>query len=279
MALEMTTPVVLRTCCWSVITVQRYASFTPYLPSVKPMESLGVFAKYWQPGRVKTRLAAAIGDESAAQLHRLFLRALLRRLEPLGYRHVLAFTPVERRDLFAAIGGEQWDLQSQGDGDLGERMHRFLANEVSAGAGRVVVLGSDSPSLPLHYVTEAFEQLRRVPVVLGPSDDGGYYLVGIASASGIPAIFDGISWGTPNVWQSTVERLRAAGIEYAELPRWYDVDQLPDLLRLRDELASVAPEDTVLATLRREVAEIVKLRENLNSHEFRDPEKQSGTES
>ncbi len=83
------------------------------------MESLGVFAKYWQPGRVKTRLAATIGDENAAQLHRLFLRALLRRLEPLGYRKVLAFTPVERRDLFATVGGEQWDLQSQGGGDLG----------------------------------------------------------------------------------------------------------------------------------------------------------------
>lgn len=225
--------------------------------SVISMDSLGVFAKYWRPGLVKTRLAASIGDEESARLHLVFLRTLLRRLQTLGDRKVLVFSPVEQQEEFAAVSGEPWKLRCQGDGDLGERMSRFLADEISAGADRVLVLGSDSPSLPLPYVAEAFEQLRRVPVVLGPSDDGGYYLIGLANAGEIPPIFNDIAWGTPAVWQATVDQLRSAGIEYAELPAWYDVDQLPDLLRLHEELASVAPREPALLELKREVAEVV----------------------
>jgi glycosyltransferase A (GT-A) superfamily protein (DUF2064 family) len=104
----------------------------------------------------------------------------------------------------------------------------------------------------------AIRQLPDAPVALGPSADGGYYLLGISSAIPLPPIFEGITWGTPTVLQETVALLQDAGIAYSMLPVWYDVDQHSDLQRLSDELSSAPQLDEPLAALAPVVTEICR---------------------
>jgi rSAM/selenodomain-associated transferase 1 len=217
---------------------------------------VGVFAKYWQPGATKTRLGRVIGDERAGRLSQIFLATLLQRLAALPGDKQLWFSPHEREAEFAELAGPVWTLVCQGEGHLGERLCRFFATAAHDGVGRSIAVGSDSPTLPVEFILQAFDNLVRYRVVLGPSDDGGYYLLGIAGFS--PPIFDGISWGTPSVWPETVARLAELQLPFAELPRWYDVDQVGDLDRLAEELAGSADQD--LAVLRQVVAEILESR-------------------
>lgn len=214
------------------------------------MRQLGIFAKFWTPGEVKTRLAATIGHERAAELHRACLTTLLARLRELADRRVLAFSPAEQRAGFQAIAGA-WSLEVQSTGDLGERMRHHLAAAFRTGAESAVLIGSDSPTLPLAFIEEAYERLREVPVVLGPSDDGGYYLIGLSRPD--PPLFDRISWSTGEVWQQTVERLTAANWSYHQLPPWYDVDTADDLARLRAELMGPLAGTPAFDDLRRAV--------------------------
>ncbi len=201
------------------------------------MNQLGVFAKYWLPGAVKTRLAAVVGPRRASQLYLAFLEALLRRCESLDARRTLVYSPESRSGEFQELVGQSsWTLRPQGGGDLGRRLERYLSASFASGAQRVAVIGSDSPNLPLDYVRQAFERLRDHPVVLGPASDGGYYLVGASGA--VPPIFDDITWSTDSVWRQTTARLERARIPFAELPAWYDVDDANDLARLRAELAA-----------------------------------------
>ncbi len=195
-------------------------------------EQLGVFAKYWQPGAVKTRLAATIGDAGASRLYKQFVKTLLCRFDTIADRRVLAYAPADTREEFVDLAAGRWELTPQADGNLGQRMSAFFHAALASGSQRVVLIGSDSPTLPVLLVREAFSQLESHDVVLGPSDDGGYYLIGAAGQ--VPAVFDQITWSTPRVWPQTIERLEHAGVRYFVLPPWYDVDD-------QQRLGSVAP--------------------------------------
>lgn len=199
------------------------------------MKQFGVFAKYWQPGAVKTRLGEAIGNERAGELYRVFLATTCRRFEAIGDHRVLACTPAERRADFEALAGPAWVNESQSKGDLGCRMRDYFAAAFEKGADRVVLIGSDTPTLPLEFVEQAFDLLAEHPVVLGPSEDGGYYLVGASDA--VPPIFAGVSWSSPAVWSQTTCLLKEAGCAFGILPRWYDVDDQRTLHRLYEELS------------------------------------------
>jgi len=216
------------------------------------MEQFGTFAKYWQPGAVKTRLAATVGDAAASGLYRRFLDTLLGRFGNVAQRRVLAYTPPERRAEFAALAADTWSLEPQAAGDLGQRMQHYFTEAFRSGADRAVLIGSDSPTLPLEYVTAAFDLLKTFPVVLGPADDGGYYLVGAAGE--VPPIFAGVAWSTSLVWSQTQSLLQAAGIRCGVLPAWYDVDDLAGLRRMDRELAEHSPLDETLRPLREDVA-------------------------
>ncbi len=198
---------------------------------------LGMFVKYWRPGEVKTRLAADVGAVKAAHLYRCFVTTLSRRLADCHAHRHLVYWPTTRRDAIRAVVGDAWQLAPQSQGDLGTRMRSFFEqyqSERSHAAPRIVLIGSDSPTLPLAYIEQAFVSLRDKPVVLGPTNDGGYYLVGACGV--VPPIFEGISWSTPRVWQQTMDRLAVAALPSATLPTWYDVDALRDLHTLREEL-------------------------------------------
>jgi len=214
---------------------------------------------------VKTRLAATVGAQRAADLYRAFLETVLVRfsrstfsgsqsvagsspqsvasqsvgtqIEPVDQRchTVLAYSPRERRDDFARLSSDQWALEPQADGDLGARMRAYFETALSAGYNSVLLIGSDAPTLPTARIVEAFAALERVPVVLGPADDGGYYLVG--AHAHLPDIFDKIDWGTSEVWDQTVHRLQVLSTPFAELDPWYDVDDEEGLQRLQLELS------------------------------------------
>lgn len=200
---------------------------------------LAIFAKYWAPGAVKTRLVRAVGAEAAAEFHRVCVETLAMRLAGVEAERILVHAPDEQGPAFAQFVTKGWRLLPQGAGNLGTRLERFFNWAFGGGATRAAVVGADSPTLPIEYVRLAFERLGEFPVVLGPADDGGYYLV--AARPPTPPIFDEIEWGSPQVWPQTMARLKAAQIPCGILPLWYDVDTPADLVRLAEELARFEP--------------------------------------
>lgn len=211
-------------------------------------ECLGLFAKYWHPGLVKTRLAKSIGPERAAAAYLQFVSTLLERLGACSEQRWLAYSPSERASQFETILPGGWKLEPQAAGDLGLRMKSFFERRFAAGCQRVVLLGSDSPNVPLEYIRQAFDQLQGHDVVLGPTEDGGYWLVG--AAGGVPDVFEAIPWSTPQVWSATLAAIRTAGLSHAVLPTWYDIDEHDDLFRLMTDLRRDSGGEPALDRLR-----------------------------
>jgi rSAM/selenodomain-associated transferase 1 len=197
---------------------------------------LGLFAKLPVAGRVKTRLAAGSSPAWAADVARAFLLDCVQRLSAIDARRVLAYAPPDAASYFADVTGRRFTLAAQPDGDLGMRMRTFFEDELRQGADHVVLLGTDSPTVPLDYVRQAFASLDGADVVLGPATDGGYYLVGCGGRA--PPIFQDMTWGHGDVLADTVARL-GDGWRLALLPPWYDVDTMDDWRMLRGHVAAM----------------------------------------
>ncbi len=221
------------------------------------MQQIGVFAKYWEPGKVKTRLAATIGNRRASRIYRAFVETLLKRLSNVGQRRILAVTPPERAEDFAMVAGEAWTVELQGHGNLGARMKQYFDAGFERSARCVVLLGSDSPDVPLEFVEQAFDMLTEFPVVLGPTTDGGYYL--IAARDNTPQVFDHIAWSTPSVWTDTIEQLDRAGLGYGQLPQWYDVDDSESLAQIVENLRTSDNLECALEELQHRLGEELNL--------------------
>lgn len=199
-------------------------------------ERLMVFAKAPVPGRVKTRLE--LPPTTAARLHAAFVRDVVARHQRPGRR----VTVWRALDADHALWGELVDrhgvrLATQRGDDLGARMAAAFGEEL-AGGGPVVVLGTDSPSLPPRLVDAAFAALDEVPAVVGPACDGGYYLLGLRGA--VPPVFPAdMPWGTGEVLTRTLRALATSGAPFRVLDPWYDVDRLADLMLLKYHLPSL----------------------------------------
>ncbi len=210
------------------------------------MRVLGLFAKQPQPGIVKTRLAGQSSDDWAVGVAAAFLADTVDRLEGVAAHRVLVFTPRDAEDFFKEVAKGRFTLTAQVEGDLGERMAAFLADQFAAGAKSIVIVGTDSPTLPITFVEQAFQELEQVDVVLGPATDGGYYLFGCARA--VPHLFEGITWSSSQVLQQTISRLDDLSsvppgltrrLTLALLPPWYDVDTLDDWRMLQGHVAAL----------------------------------------
>jgi rSAM/selenodomain-associated transferase 1 len=200
---------------------------------------LGIFGKLPVPGRVKTRLATEFGPEDAAAMHEAMLFDLIHIWDSSGVfdpgaRRVLAYAPGDAGAWFEARLPASFALRSQAEGDLGRRMQAFFAGEFERGATRVVLIGSDAPTLDPTIILHAFRCLDNCDVVLGPAADGGYYLVGSRRAP--PPVFEGVDWSTPDVLRQTADRLRKTDLSLAVLPPWYDVDTPDDCRMLAGHL-------------------------------------------
>lgn len=222
------------------------------------VDCLGVFAKHWTPGKVKTRLAATIGDVAAAKVHQALLRATLLRLGRVDGEHIDRVLVVDSPESVPAMrrfAPSPWRIEVQASGDLGARMRAFFDAQFALGRRRTVLLGSDSPNIPLQIVERAFAGLREADVALGPTADGGYYLVGAAHRT--PPIFTDMPWSSDRLYRCTLDALEQRGDRCCELPEWYDVDDIDDLHRLQGDTAAAGDADADLVQLGREVQEII----------------------
>ncbi len=201
-----------------------------------PGDILAVFARAPELGRVKTRLCPPFTADEAVRFHRALIEDTLDHLgkvkRPNFSKVLLLSRPLlQATDLDVPRG---WTIGIQSAGDLGAKLSSFFGSAFRLEAQRVVVLGCDSPTLPLEVIHDAFEDLARVDVTLGPASDGGYYLLGTRLF--LPDLFRGISWGTESVLSQTREAIERLGHSYHLLVPWYDIDRPPDLDRLREEI-------------------------------------------
>ena len=203
-------------------------------------DALVIVAKYPEPGQVKTRLGARIGNASAAALYRAFLCDLAVRFsvgaEQDGYRLHWASAPGSGR--LAQIVGAHAHVFAQRGVDFAERLYNVAVDMRSAGYRRVVIMGSDSPHLPSVFITRAFRAIGPDHVALGPAEDGGYYLIGFELDAGVPDFFRGIQMSTSQVLDETLARATALHYSVTLLPHTFDIDEVADLTRLELELWS-----------------------------------------
>lgn len=197
------------------------------------MRRLLIFLKYPAPGQVKTRLAKAIGTQAACDIYRACVELTLERMRTFRQEAVLCVDPPDALPRTREWVGAEWRLQSQRGLALGERLVDATAIAFSDGASQVVVIGTDSPWLTGDDVAAAFEALRHHHIVLGPAEDGGYYLIGLTRPQ--PALFEGIAWSSPSVYAQTRARATQLGLTTHSLREGYDVDRLEDVQRLLQE--------------------------------------------
>lgn len=190
-----------------------------------------MFAKYPEPGRCKTRLAAGVGEAAALRIYRALLDHTLAVVRATPYRKVLMADPPEHcRD------GSEWApgmdaYRPQASGDLGARLTEAFAESFAGGARKVIVIGCDCPQLSKDTVVSSFSALEHADTVLGPTVDGGYYLLGLKESR--PSLFRDIPWSTEKVFEKTLNILKFQTLSYISLDAFSDVDTLEDYERVR----------------------------------------------
>ncbi len=199
-------------------------------------DKLLIFGRYPRRGQIKTRLASYLTDRGCYQLHIALLLDTIERTRHLGdvqYLYLEGCTRAEAQTFVQLHSMTGVKVGVQRGSDLGERMWQAYTS-VGNPDDRVVFLGSDSPSVPLSFIRRAFEALTCVSCVLGPAEDGGYFLLGLSKPH--QGIFQNIPWGSPRVFQETLVKL--CNETYEILPKWYDIDVREDLFRLASDLGS-----------------------------------------
>jgi uncharacterized protein len=188
-----------------------------------------VFLKAPSPGQVKTRLGKWIGDAQAAQLYQYFVEDILTAVDALGVNSLIFFSPVNALSMLQRwLGFHRTYIPQQGD-NLGDRMAHAFRTSFGLGYQQVLIVGSDSPDLPSAYLREALETLQQDKVVIGPSEDGGYYTLGFTPHTFCPEVFQDMPWSTSQVYPLTLERLKHNAHAIQILPTWSDIDTLDDL--------------------------------------------------
>jgi rSAM/selenodomain-associated transferase 1 len=215
-----------------------------------PIEVL-VMAKAPEPEQVKTRLHGLLSPQQAADLQAALIEDTLAGCVTTAnllaspcqgspsrrVRVRLACAPGIDHPFFRRLSERTGiGLVDQGPGDLGERMWRLQARSLELGALAVVFLGVDAPAMEPLALQQAMDELEQASVVLGPAEDGGYYLLG--SIRPTPYLFHDLPWGTSQVLETTRRRLRGHEITWRELPASWDVDRPEDLVRLKQLLAA-----------------------------------------
>jgi rSAM/selenodomain-associated transferase 1 len=186
--------------------------------------ALAILLKAPRPGTVKTRLAAEIGDRQALRLYRLMVIRALAAARDAGFGATVWFTPTDAGAEMRLWLGDRLDLRPQASGDLGARL---AAAEQAVPRGRPwLAIGVDCPRLDGVLLREAGAIATRGEVVLGPTEDGGYYLIG--GRTPLPDLFDAMPWSTSRLLAETRLRLARAGVAWRELPTLRDVDTAAD---------------------------------------------------
>jgi rSAM/selenodomain-associated transferase 1 len=202
--------------------------------------ALTIMAKAPRAGKVKTRLSPPLSHEEAAALNISFLRDTAENLAAVAAQGhaagLVSYTPIGDEAAFDDLLPPGFALVPQRGDGFGERLLHAAQDILALGFASICLIDSDSPTVPRIAFEQAVDALSHPGdrLVLGPSDDGGYYLIGLKHPH--PEPFAAIDWSTSAVFAQTCARARAAALELIELPRWYDVDDAPTLTTLESEL-------------------------------------------
>jgi rSAM/selenodomain-associated transferase 1 len=188
-----------------------------------------LFIKAPLPGNVKSRLAAAIGEEAALGLYRMLVLDAVEMLGKTPHPVHLYYSPMDAREAVTGLLGTDIPLRPQTGADLGGKMEHAFRDAFAEGFSRVVLVGSDLPELDRGIIAEAFDALEREDAVLGPASDGGYYLIGFRRNTLAARAFQGIPWSTPTVFGETMKVLQAGALRVHVLPMLHDLDTAADL--------------------------------------------------
>jgi glycosyltransferase A (GT-A) superfamily protein (DUF2064 family) len=207
---------------------------------------LTLLAREPKPGRVKPSLAEVVGARQAAKLYRSFIMDLCERFAHLSVRsRVLAYGPRGSRKAVELLASRHWRLALQEGKARGQVLESLCEAAFRTGHQRLVILLTDCPTVPGAFVIEAFDRLLVDDVVLGPTFEGGVYLVGLSLER--PELFHGFDWNGAGVFEALVDRAEAFGQILGLLPHWYDVEDGAGLARLAAHLRaqSVAGDETL----------------------------------
>ncbi len=210
--------------------------------------ALVIMAKRPAVGKTKTRLCPPLTPTEAAALYEALLRDTIELASGLeGVQLAIAVTPPEATDFFRQIGPPDAILLPVAGKDIGDCLNQVLSRLLANGHSQAIALNSDGPTLPAMYLQQAIARLNSVDVVLGPCEDGGYYLIGLKQSR--PELFQDIDWSTERVTAQTLTQAESLELSVALLPSWHDVDTPADLERLQAELA-LLPAETLPHTRR-----------------------------
>ena len=202
--------------------------------------ALLVFVKFPVAGRVKTRLQPELSPELAASLYRAMVDDVFTALERPGQWDLLTFfSPREQERAFREWLPGSTGLVPQSGTDLGERLANAFEWSHTQGYSGTIIVGTDIPTLGSAVLGDAFEALEHTEVVLGPSTDGGYYLVGLKEPR--RELFEDIDWSTPEVLEQTISRIDGTGATYHLLRERTDIDTWQDALTVLEEIVSEDP--------------------------------------
>ena len=215
-----------------------------------------VFAKNPVPNQVKTRLVPTLSPEQAATLYTAFLVDWCETLAKLpDVDLIVAYTPTAARsDLQALIGDDAIYIPQIGI-DLGERLASATQWAAEHKYTKILLVGSDSPTLPISYISKALTLLDSRDITIGPSTDGGYYLIGFSAETldiTVPRIFEEIVWSTADVFQQTVAHIRSLKSTFGLLPPWYDIDTAEDLAFLQAHISAMRLAGETVSAVRTE---------------------------
>ena len=189
-----------------------------------------VFVRAPAIGKVKTRLAEMMDPRTVLDLYQCFVIDVLDMLTQAGFQAVVCYHPQSAEQQVTAWLGDNYRYVPQEGSDLGARMANAFQAVFDQGCRRALLIGTDFPDLPAEIIQQALDGLRQKGAVIGPADDGGYYLIGFAREHFLPVVFDAIPWGTKRVFEDTLRIISRHERHPLVLPRWRDIDEYEDLL-------------------------------------------------
>jgi rSAM/selenodomain-associated transferase 1 len=188
-----------------------------------------LFIKYPKNGGVKTRLAKSIGDAAAVSLYKCFVEDILSSLQGLNAHIWICYYPENAKDDMAVWLGSSYYYVLQKGGNLGKRMQHCFKSSFDKGFEKTIVLASDIPEISENIINNAFKSLEYKDAVIGPSYDGGYYLMGFNKKSYTTEVFDEISWSTNLVYEETLRKIEEYNLRYSVLDKINDMDTIEDI--------------------------------------------------
>ncbi|UCF13733.1 MAG: TIGR04282 family arsenosugar biosynthesis glycosyltransferase [Thermoplasmatales archaeon] len=200
--------------------------------SKKENNGILLFVKCPEIGKVKSRMATSISIKKVAKIYSFFVEDTLDRLKETSYDIIICYYPDEAINKFKNWLGSDYSYMPQKGINLGERLKKGFEKGFQQDFTKLIALGSDSPDLYISIIDDAFENLDKFDTIIGPCEDGGYYLLGFSKQSFFPGVFDKIPWSSEKVFERSIKALSKANQKVFILPLWNDVDTIDDLFNL-----------------------------------------------